>query len=123
MRASSVSTFNSACSAVATTHFFKYAAHLLAKNCSMPLALSTAPKQPCPVKGNWLAGLPQLADCLVSNPQRHFALNQSVRASVVSVDASRERFSLSLKHSVTGAADGQHAESLFASLEAAERVR
>ena len=70
-----------------------------------------------------LAGLAQLADGLVSDPQRHFALNQSVHASVVSVDADRGRFSLSLKHSVTGAADGLYAESLFASLEAAERIR
>ena len=69
------------------------------------------------------AGLAQLADSLVSDPQRHFALNQSVRASVVSVDAERGRFSLALKHSVTGAADGLYAESLFASLEATERIR
>ena len=69
------------------------------------------------------AGLAQLADSLVSDPPRHFALNQSVRASVVSVDAARGRFSLSLKHSVTGAADGLYVESLFTSLEAAERIR
>jgi len=67
--------------------------------------------------------LAQLADGLVSDPQRRFALNQSVRASIMSVDAERERFSLALKHSLTGAADGLYAESLFASLESAERIR
>ena len=65
----------------------------------------------------------QLADGLVSDPQRRFARNQSVRASMMSVDAERERFSLALKQSVTGAADGLYAESLFASLEFAERIR
>ena len=70
-----------------------------------------------------LAGLAQLADSLVSDPQRHFAQNQSVRASVVSVDTDRGRFALSLKHSATGSSDGLYAESLFASLEAAERIR
>ena len=69
------------------------------------------------------AGLPQLADNLVSDPQQHFVLNQSVRALVASVDLERGRFALVLKHSMTGAADGLYAESLFESQETAEMLR
>ena len=69
------------------------------------------------------SGLAQLADSPVADPKQHFTLNQSVRASIVSVDAERGRFSLALKHSLTGASDGLYVESLFASLEAAERIR
>ena len=69
------------------------------------------------------AGLPQLADSLISDPQQHFVLNQSVRALVASVDLERGRFALVLKHSMTGAADGLYAESLFASQETAEKLR
>ena len=70
-----------------------------------------------------LAGLAQLADNFVSDPARSFTLGQSVRASVVTVDTERGRFSLALKHSLTNSGDGLDAESLFASLEAAERIR
>ena len=69
------------------------------------------------------AGLPQLADSLVSDPQQHFVVNQSVRALVASVDLERGRFALILKHSMTGAADGLYAESLFESQETAENLR
>ena len=69
------------------------------------------------------AGLAQLADSPVADPQQHFTVNQSVRASIVSVDTERGRFSLALKHSLTGPSDGLYVESLFASLEAAERIR
>ena len=69
------------------------------------------------------AGLPQLADNPISEPQQHFVLNQSVRALVASVDLERGRFALVLKHSMTGAADGLYAESLFESQETAEKLR
>ena len=69
------------------------------------------------------AGLPQLADNLISDPQQHFVVNQSVRALVASVDLERGRFALVLKHSMTGAADGLYAESLFESQETAEMLR
>ncbi len=68
-------------------------------------------------------GLAQLADSPVAAPQQHFTLNQSVRASVVSVDVARGRFSLALKHTATAVSDGLYMESLFASLEAAGRIR
>lgn len=69
------------------------------------------------------AGLAQLADQFVSDPARHFAEGQSVRAAVVTVDAAKQRFTLALKQSLAGASDAAYARSLFADLEAAERIR
>ena len=59
----------------------------------------------------------------MSDPRQHFVLNQSVRALVASVDSERGRFALVLKNSMTGAADGLYAESLFESQEVAEKLR
>lgn len=59
----------------------------------------------------------------VSDPRRHFAEGQSVRAAVAAADAPRGRFALSLKPSLVGAADGAYLGSLFRDLEWAERVR
>lgn len=69
------------------------------------------------------AGLAQLADTFVSDPRRHFAEGQSVRAAVAAVDAARGRFALSLKPSLVAAPDGAYLGSLFRDLEAAERMR
>ncbi|BDA47226.1 probable protein RRP5 homolog [Coccomyxa sp. Obi] len=69
------------------------------------------------------AGLAQLADQFVSDPARHFTEGQSVRAAVVTVDAAKQRFTLALKQSLAGAPDAAYACSLFADLEAAERIR
>lgn len=46
-----------------------------------------------------------------------------MRAAVVTVDSPKQRFTVALKHSLTGAADAAYARSLFADLEAAERIR
>lgn len=69
------------------------------------------------------AGLAQLADTFVSDPRRHFAEGQSVRAAVAAVDAARGRFALSLKPSLVAAPDGAYLGSLFRDLECAERMR
>ncbi len=69
------------------------------------------------------AGLAQLADQFVSDPARHFTEGQSVRAAVVTVDSAKQRFTVALKHSLTGAPDAAYARSLFADLEAAEGIR
>lgn len=60
-----------------------------------------------------LAGLPQLADTFVSDPKRHFREGQSVRAQVVQVDAARQRFSVTLKMSLTSSPDASYLYSLF----------
>ena len=69
------------------------------------------------------AGLAQLADTFVSDPRRHFAEGQSVRAAVAAVDSARGRFALSLKPSLVAAPDGVYLGSLFRDLEFAERMR
>ena len=69
------------------------------------------------------AGLAQLADTFVSDPRRHFAEGQSVRAAVAARDAPRGRFALSLKPALVTAADGAYLASLFRDLEFAEGLR
>ena len=59
----------------------------------------------------------------MSDPARHFAEGQSVRAAVVTVDSAKQRFTIALKQSLAGAPDAAYARSLFADLEAAERIR
>ena len=69
------------------------------------------------------AGLAQLADSFVSDPAARFAEGQSVRAQVASLDAAKQRFTLSLKHSAVAASDAAYLRALLADLEAAEAIR
>ncbi|KAK9832620.1 hypothetical protein WJX81_004603 [Elliptochloris bilobata] len=69
------------------------------------------------------AGLAQLADTFVSDPRRHFAEGQSVRAAIAAVDSAKGRFALSLKPSLVANPDGAYLGSLFCDFECAERVR
>jgi ribosomal protein S1 len=59
----------------------------------------------------------------VSDPHQAFSEGQSVRAAVASIDPVKHRFSVSLKQSLTGTSDADYLRSLFADLEAAERIR
>ena len=69
------------------------------------------------------AGLNQLADSFVSSPRAHYTVGQSVCAMVQGIDSERQRLALSLKPSLTSRRDGAYSISLFADLEAAERIR
>lgn len=59
------------------------------------------------------AGLAALCDTFVSDPHLQFREGQSVRAQVVSVDAKKQRFSLTLKQSLCGGQDAAFLASLF----------
>lgn len=69
------------------------------------------------------AGLAQLSDQFVSDPQQRFSEGQSVRTAVATIDAAKQRFSVSLKRSLTGSYEAEYLRSLFADLEAAEHIR
>eukprot|EP00873_Tetraselmis_striata_P003989 jgi/Tetstr1/424253/TSEL_014822.t1 len=51
------------------------------------------------------AGLSQLADTFVSDPQQHFQPGQSVRAQVVQIDVAHGKFGVTLKPSLTASKD------------------
>ncbi len=59
----------------------------------------------------------------MSDPAARFAEGQSVRAQVASLDAAKQRFTLSLKHSAVAASDAAYLRALLADLEAAEAIR
>ena len=69
------------------------------------------------------AGLTQLADTFVSDPNVHYTPGQTVRAQVVAVDASRGRISLNLRPAATAVPDGSLLASLFSDLETANALR
>ncbi|KAG1654779.1 hypothetical protein FOA52_007439 [Chlamydomonas sp. UWO 241] len=72
------------------------------------------------------AGLSQLGDTLVSDPKRVYSEGQSVRAQVVTVDAEKSRFSLTLKPTLTngsGGSAGAYLSSLLADLETAAALK
>jgi rRNA biogenesis protein RRP5 len=59
------------------------------------------------------AGLAQLSDTFISEPSLRFAINHSVAARVLRVDADKGRFSISLKHSAVGQRNSQLLAALF----------
>ncbi len=59
------------------------------------------------------AGLSQLADTFVSDPHLLFSEGQSVRAQVVTVDAAKQRFSVTLRPSLTASTDASYLASLY----------
>ncbi|KAK9823324.1 hypothetical protein WJX72_001906 [[Myrmecia] bisecta] len=69
------------------------------------------------------AGLAQLSDTFVSEPARHFSVGQSVRCQVAQVDAPRQRFTLTLKHSLVASRDAALLRSLFCDLELADQIK
>lgn len=70
------------------------------------------------------AGLSQLADALVSDPRTLFSEGQSVRAQVVTVDTDKQRFSVTLRPSLTSSkGDASYLAALFRDLEAAEAMK
>lgn len=69
------------------------------------------PLPPLPHPGR--AGLSQLADSFVADPRQLFTEGQSVRAQVVTVDASHGRFSVTLRPSLTASTDGSYLASMF----------
>lgn len=68
------------------------------------------------------AGLSQLADTFVSDPQQHFQPGQSVRAQVVQIDVAHGKFGVTLKPSLTASKDSRLLASLFADYEAADAL-
>ena len=68
------------------------------------------------------AGLAQLSDTFVADPSAYFHVGQSVRAHIVHVDAEKDRFSLSLKRSLTaGNHDAKYLQSFFRDVESVYR--
>lgn len=69
------------------------------------------------------AGLSQLADTFVTDPRALFAPGQSVRAQVVTLDADKQRFAVTLRPSLTASSDAAYVTGLYADLESAAAMK